>query len=487
MWPLSKQSTQLAIANAQLESVVLQRTAELQTLSQRLLKVQDEERRKLSRDLHDSTGQTLAALKMAVACLHEECKQYPSAMLLASEVAGMADLAIEEIRTMSYLLHPPLLDEVGFACAAEWYVEGFAKRTGVKVKLDLATSAKRLPGGIEIALFRVLQEGLTNVHRHSGASEVMVSFQYQLRTIVLEIRDNGRGIPAERLDRLRKTSAETGVGLAGMRERMHELNGKVEMESEGHGTTMRAMVPLSAITAAGQLGDCRQMKVLSIPSDKQRLPDCGICNGPVLLETTNTDENGQAVHEDCYVLKVVGAAHLRSHSISQRCGAGMPADSESLRPKWPNPLVTALMQRAKLVPWSKQAWIVDLGATAAVLLLACWIAYSDRDANAGSLESRATAIGEHLSLPLANVMLAEYKPTVQTLSVPAEEPWNAKPLRRGSFEAQEVVHIGDDVTVRYFTDKPPTHRVPAGYARVVHMGADVTVRYFPPASPGTRN
>jgi hypothetical protein len=408
-------------------------------------------------------------------------------MLLASEVAGMADLAIEEIRTMSYLLHPPLLDEVGFACAAEWYVEGFAKRTGVKVKLDLATSAERLPGGIEIALFRVLQEGLTNVHRHSGASEVIVSFQYQLRTIVLEIRDNGRGIPAERLDRLRKTSAETGVGLAGMRERMRELNGKVEMESDGHGTTMRAMVPLSAITAARQLGDCRQMTVLSIPSDTQRLPDCGICNDPVLLETTNTDENGQAVHEECYVLKVRAAAELHSDVITQRSGAGMPASWEWLRPKWPNPLVTALMQRAKLLPWNKRAWIFDLAATAAVLLLACWIAYSDRHAAAGSFESRTTAIGEHVSLPLAKTMLAEYKPTVQTLSIPAEEPWTVKPFRRGSFEVQEVVHIGDDVTVRYFTAKLPTHRVPAGYDRVVHMGADVTVRYFPPASPSTRN
>jgi anti-sigma regulatory factor (Ser/Thr protein kinase) len=486
MWPHSKQSTQLAIANAQLESVVLQRTAELQTLSQRLLKVQDEERRKLSRDLHDSTGQTLAALKMAVACLHEECKQYPSANLLASEVTGMADLAIEEIRTMSYLLHPPLLDEVGFACAAEWYVEGFAKRTGLEVKLDLATSRERLPGGIEIALFRVLQEGLTNVHRHSGASEVMVSFQYQLRTIVLEIRDNGRGIPAERLDRLRKTSAETGVGLAGMRERMHELNGKVEMESDGHGTTMRAMVPLSAITA-GQLGDCSQMTVPSISSDMQRVPDCAICNNPVLLETTKTDENGQAVHEECYVHKVLGAADLHSDAITQRSGAGIPANWEWLRPKWPNPFVTALMQRAKLHPWNKQAWIVDLAATAVILLLACWIAYSDRHAAAGSFESGTTAIAEHLSLPLAKTMLAEYKPTVQTLLVPAEELWNANPLRRGSFETQEVVHIGDDVTVRYFTAKLPTHRVPAGYDRVVYMGADVTVRYFPPASPSTRN
>jgi two-component system NarL family sensor kinase len=160
MWPLSKHSRQMALEHSQLQSVMLQRTAELQSLSQRLLKVQDEERRKLSRDLHDSTGQTLAALKISISFLQEHCKQNPSTMLLASEVTALADQAIEEIRTMSYLLHPPLLDEVGFACAAEWYVEGFAKRTGVNVKLDIATAHERLPIGIEIALFRVLQESL---------------------------------------------------------------------------------------------------------------------------------------------------------------------------------------------------------------------------------------------------------------------------------------------------------------------------------------
>ena len=119
MWPLSKHSRQMALEHSQLQSAILQRTAELQRLSQRLLKVQDEEKRKLSRDLHDSTGQTLAALKISISFLEEHCKQNPSTMLLASEVAALADQAIEEIRTMSYLLHPPLLDEVGFACAAE--------------------------------------------------------------------------------------------------------------------------------------------------------------------------------------------------------------------------------------------------------------------------------------------------------------------------------------------------------------------------------
>ena len=244
MWNISKQSKQMALSHAQLESVLLERTAELQILSQRLLKVQDEERRKLARDLHDSTGQTLAALKISVSYLQENCKHDRETMAIVADVAVFADQAIEEIRTMSYLLHPPLLDEVGFNCAAEWYVEGFAKRSGINVRADLATPVERLPMRIEIALFRVLQESLTNVHRHSGASEATISFRPQTCTATLEIRDFGCGIAADRLVRLRETSAETGVGLAGMRERLHELNGKLEIESEGHGTTMRATVPV---------------------------------------------------------------------------------------------------------------------------------------------------------------------------------------------------------------------------------------------------
>ena len=266
MWALSKNSKQMALEHSQMQSVILQRTAELQNLSQRLLKVQDEERRKLSRDLHDSAGQTLAALRISISLLEQKWKEEPSKMALFSDASKLADQAIEEIRTMSYLLHPPLLDEVGFACAAEWYIQGFAKRSGVNVSLDIAADLPRLPMSIEVALFRVLQESLTNVHRHSGATKVTVCFRRQFEQIILEVRDNGCGIPAERLVRLREASAETGVGLAGMRERMNELNGKLEMESDGHGTTMRAIVPLFAMSrpaenqtnredcASGQLG-----------------------------------------------------------------------------------------------------------------------------------------------------------------------------------------------------------------------------------------
>jgi two-component system, NarL family, sensor kinase len=260
MWTLLKHHRQLALAHSQLESVILQRTAELQHLSQRLLQVQDEERRKLSRDLHDSTGQTLAALRISVSMLQENCKQDPSTIALVLDVAVLADQAIAEIRTMSYLLHPPLLDEVGFACAAEWYVEGFAKRSGINVSAAIDDSRKRrLPKRMEIVLFRVLQESLTNVHRHSGASQVSVCFQHNPETVILEIRDFGRGIPAAQLDRLRQASAQGGVGLAGMRERLHELNGKLEMESDARGTSVRAVVPLYSEPAPVRLGDCGQV------------------------------------------------------------------------------------------------------------------------------------------------------------------------------------------------------------------------------------
>ncbi|HXC41892.1 MAG TPA: histidine kinase, partial [Candidatus Dormibacteraeota bacterium] len=130
MWILSKQAKQIALAHSELELLMVERASELQALSKRLLQVQDEERRKLSRDLHDTTGQTLAALKMSVSFLHETCQRDPTSRAIASDVLALADQAIREIRTMSYLLHPPLLDEVGFTCAAEWYVEGFAKRSG---------------------------------------------------------------------------------------------------------------------------------------------------------------------------------------------------------------------------------------------------------------------------------------------------------------------------------------------------------------------
>jgi signal transduction histidine kinase len=247
MWILPKHLKKSGLSHAQLESLVLERTVALQNLSQKLLKIQDEERRRVARDLHDSTGQTLAALKMGIAVLEERLKQNQCTSGVLCEIAALADQALQEIRTTSYLLHPPLLDEAGFNSAAQWFVDGFGKRSGIKVRLDLATKHERMPISIETALFRVLQESLTNVHRHSGALEVSIRFQYQADTVMLEIRDCGRGIPMERLARLREADSETGVGLAGMRERLNELNGKLEIESDCHGTSLRAIVPLPVV------------------------------------------------------------------------------------------------------------------------------------------------------------------------------------------------------------------------------------------------
>lgn len=247
MWILSKSLKKSVLSHSQLESLVSQRTIALQNLTQRLLKVQDEERRRVARDLHDSTGQTLAALKMSIAVLEERLRQKQCTSDVLSDIAALADQAIQEIRTTSYLLHPPLLDEAGFNSAAQWYVDGFGKRSGIKVSLDLAGKRERLPITIETALFRVLQESLTNVHRHSGALEVSIRFQYQAETVLLEIRDRGCGMTRERLTRLREANSETGVGLAGMRERLTELNGRLEIESDCHGTSLRAIVPLPVI------------------------------------------------------------------------------------------------------------------------------------------------------------------------------------------------------------------------------------------------
>jgi two-component system NarL family sensor kinase len=234
----------LSHAYSELATLTAERTTQLQDLAHRLLRVQDEERRKIARDLHDTTGQTLTALKISVSQLQEMCKETPAALAIVSEVEQLADQAIGEIRTMSYLLHPPLLDEVGFACAAEWYIEGFAKRSGINVAAEIANPRERLPKKVELALFRVLQESLTNVHRHSGASDASIKFLHEGDAVILEIRDSGKGIPEERLRLLHGVTAKTGVGLAGMRERLQELNGRLDIESDGRGTRMRATVPL---------------------------------------------------------------------------------------------------------------------------------------------------------------------------------------------------------------------------------------------------
>src|SRR5277367_962902 len=225
---------------AELETQVEERTAALRRLSSRLLSLQDNERRRIARELHDSLGQYLVGLKLNVHML----RQSPEREELWSEADKLMEQCISEVRTLSYLLHPPTMDAAGFASAARWYVEGFGQRSGLDITLDAPSDLGRLPDAVELALFRVLQEALTNVHRHSGASAANVVMRQDAEHLVLEINDNGRGIPEETLRHFHATGAGVGVGIAGIRERVRELGGRLTLGSDSEGTKFRVTIPL---------------------------------------------------------------------------------------------------------------------------------------------------------------------------------------------------------------------------------------------------
>ena len=227
-------------AREQAERTVRDSEKSLRSLTGRLLQLQDEERRRFSRELHDSLGQYLAAVKMN---LDMFSNSQPGNRLL-SEAIHLLDQSIAETRTISHLLHPPLLDEAGFSSAAKWYLDGFAQRSGIAVKADLPNDLGRLPKPVELGLFRVLQESLTNIHRHSGSSRAEIALKLFPGKVMLEIRDFGHGIPQERLKSFEGRGTNFfGVGLAGMRERLRELGGRLEIRS-GHGTIISVTMPL---------------------------------------------------------------------------------------------------------------------------------------------------------------------------------------------------------------------------------------------------
>jgi len=223
---------------AVLEDTIDQRTGALRQLSARLLRLQDIERRRIARELHDSLGQYLVGLKLNIDMLRQSPRED-----LWSETEQLMQRCISEVRTLSYLLHPPTMDEAGFVSAARWYVEGFAQRSGVKVTLDAPQELNRLPDALELALFRVLQEALTNVHRHSGASKAHVLILQDEDKVLLEVRDNGRGLPKELLTQFYATGTGLGVGLAGVRERARELGGRMALESDHNGTLVGISIP----------------------------------------------------------------------------------------------------------------------------------------------------------------------------------------------------------------------------------------------------
>jgi len=211
-------------------------------LSARVLRLQDEERRRLSRELHDGLGQNLVAAKLALSNL---ANSNPDDIVVA-DCLKLIDESLAEARTISYLLHPPLLDDIGIASAARWYLEGFSKRSGIEVSADIPDSDSRMPRAMELALFRVLQESLTNIHRHAKSSRAAVSLHVLKDRAVLRIRDYGQGIPRETLERFLHDGTHVGVGLAGMRERVAEQNGQFEILSDESGTAIEVGMPLSA-------------------------------------------------------------------------------------------------------------------------------------------------------------------------------------------------------------------------------------------------
>ncbi|HEV2491552.1 MAG TPA: PAS domain S-box protein [Terriglobia bacterium] len=216
-------------------------------VSGRLLQLQDEERRRLARELHDSTAQTLSAitLNLSVVKRYAGFDKNARAFKALAESLDLARDAGRELRTMSYLLHPPLLDEVGLAQALRWYEDGFVERTGIRVSLEMTENLARLPSDLETALFRIVQECLTNIHRHSGSPTAEIRLAQDTEWMTLEVRDRGEGLSAETLQQVNSAASTLGVGIRGMQERVRQLGGRIELTLANPGTLVRTVVPLT--------------------------------------------------------------------------------------------------------------------------------------------------------------------------------------------------------------------------------------------------
>lgn len=240
---------ELRTINENLEGRVKLRTAELehrtlevQELSSRLLQAQDDERRRISRELHDSTGQLLAALSMNLARLKDEMTQSsPEADRIIDDTTSVVKEMSRQLRTMSYLLHPPLLDEAGLVSAVTWYVEGFANRSTIEVRLELPEDLGRLPQDLETTAFRLIQESLTNIHLHSGSKTAVIRVLKGDQEIRVEIADEGKGFTSSHTGH----DSRPGVGILGMKERVRRFGGTIDILSSASGTSVRARLPVS--------------------------------------------------------------------------------------------------------------------------------------------------------------------------------------------------------------------------------------------------
>lgn len=240
---------ELAKTNEALETEIAERKRvedALRQLTAGLLTLQDEERRRIARDLHDSTAQALSALTLNIALIQRQ-RDVPADGLtpkLLADSLALAQQASDEIRNLSHLLHPPNLDQIGMVAAIQWHSSRVSAVTGIAISLDLDAGLGRVPQDIEIALFRVFQESLENVRRHSGSTVAKVRLTRREGEVILDVEDQGHGAPPGMLTNADPHAAGLGVGVAGMRERLRQLGGRLEIESGSHGTAVRATVPV---------------------------------------------------------------------------------------------------------------------------------------------------------------------------------------------------------------------------------------------------
>ncbi len=232
--------TQVQFRTRELE----RRNSELRDLSGRLMESQDLERRHIARELHDSAGQTLAALGMSLAELTEKANGNPALAKSVSSAEELVQHLNKEIRTTSYLLHPPMLDETGISSALSWYVQGLEERSGLKIDLRLPDDFGRLPSEMELLIFRLVQECLTNIHRHSGSKTAQIEIAREAENVRVAVQDQGAGMSPQRLAEIQ--SHGSGVGIRGMHERVRQFHGDLVIESDGSGTRIYASVPLHA-------------------------------------------------------------------------------------------------------------------------------------------------------------------------------------------------------------------------------------------------
>jgi len=219
----------------------------IRALTARLMRVQDDERRHISRELHDSLGQYLTSIKINLELIRREGTGLGERHeVLLTESAETLEKCVQEVRSVSYLLHPPLLEELGLLAALRWFTAGFAERSGIEVNLNAPRTFSRLPGEMELALFRIVQESLTNVQRHSGSHEAWVTLSEHEDRAEIRVTDNGAGIPLNVVEGIKEGKPIEGVGLRGMYERARELGGKLEIESSNLGTAVSAVLPLQS-------------------------------------------------------------------------------------------------------------------------------------------------------------------------------------------------------------------------------------------------